>query len=70
MNEQPETEANIATGNFSPIKGWLKDKIQRQGSLYTPQELIQRVTGESLNPDHFIDYLKNKYREIYGLTSV
>ncbi|MBP6057201.1 MAG: carboxypeptidase M32 [Nitrosomonas sp.] len=70
LNEQPETEANIATGNFSPIKGWLNEKIHRQGSLYTPQELIQRVTGESLNPDHFIDYLKNKYREIYGLTSV
>jgi len=25
------------------------------------------VTGESLNPDNFLDYLKNKYRQIYRL---
>ncbi|WP_293004620.1 carboxypeptidase M32 [Nitrosomonas sp.] len=67
LNEQPETEKNIATGNFAPIKGWLNEKIHRQGRLYTPQEIVQRVTGEALNSDYFIGYLKNKYSEIYGL---
>ena len=38
-----------------------------QGTLYSPQELVQRVTGEPLNPDHFIDYLKTKYRAIYQI---
>lgn len=70
LREQPDTEGNIAKGNFAPIKNWLNEKIHSQGRLYTPQELVQRVTGESLNPDHFIGYLKNKYSEIYGLTSV
>ncbi|SEQ16840.1 carboxypeptidase Taq [Nitrosomonas ureae] len=67
LNEQPDTEMNIATGNFAPIKDWLNEKIHRQGRLYTPQELVQRVTGEALNPDHFIDYLTTKYSEIYQL---
>ncbi|MBY0475041.1 MAG: carboxypeptidase M32 [Nitrosomonas sp.] len=67
LNEQPEVEESIAAGNFAPIKGWLNEKIHRQGRLYTPQELVQRVTGEALNPDYFIGYLKNKYSEIYAL---
>lgn len=67
LSEQPEMEMNIATGNFAPIKRWLNEKIHRQGRLYTPQELVQRVTGEVLSPDHFIDYLTTKYSEIYQL---
>jgi carboxypeptidase Taq len=65
LREQPVTEQNIATGNFAPIKNWLNEKIHRQGKLYTPQQLVERVTGEPLNPDYFVDYLKNKYSEIY-----
>ena len=68
LREQPDTEKNISEGNFAPIKEWLNEKIHRQGRFYTPQELVQHVTGESLNPDYFIAYLKNKYSEIYGLT--
>ncbi|MER2512456.1 MAG: carboxypeptidase M32 [Nitrosomonas ureae] len=67
LSEQPDTEMNIATGNFAPIKDWLNEKIHRQGRLYTPQELVQRVTGEALSPDHFIHYLTTKYSEIYQL---
>ncbi len=68
LNEQPGTEQNIAKGNFVPVKNWLNEKIHRQGRLYTPQQLVERVTGEQLNPDYFIDYLKGKYRDIYQLT--
>jgi carboxypeptidase Taq len=68
LSEQPDTESNIAKGNFAPIKDWLNEKIHRPGRLYTPQELVRRVTGEALNAGYFVDYLKSKYSEIYGLT--
>lgn len=67
LHEQPDTEQNIATGNFAPIKNWLNEKIHRQGRLYTPQQLVERVTSEPLNPNYFVDYLKHKYAEIYQL---
>ncbi|MEK6685080.1 MAG: carboxypeptidase M32, partial [Pseudomonadota bacterium] len=67
LNEQPGIERNISEGHFAPIKNWLNEKIHSQGRLYTPQELVQRVTGEPLNPDHFINHLKHKYSEIYDL---
>ncbi len=65
LSEQPNTEENIAKGNFAPIKTWLNEKIHRQGKLHNPQELVQLITGETLNPNYFIDYLKNKYSKIY-----
>ena len=65
--EMPDTVKYIEAGNFAPIKSWLNDKIHSQGSLYRPRELVQRITGEPLNPDHFIDYLKAKYRAIYQI---
>lgn len=67
LRDQPDTEDQITAGNFAPTKAWLNEKIHRQGRLYAPHELVQRVTGESLNPDHFLSHLQHKYRDIYGL---
>ncbi|MEK7778482.1 MAG: carboxypeptidase M32 [Pseudomonadota bacterium] len=69
LSEQPDTEQYIATGNFGPIRQWLNQKIHSQGRLLTPQELVLKVTGEPLNPDHFMEYLASKYRAIYSLAS-
>lgn len=66
--EHPDIEREIANGNFVPVKQWLNDKIHRHGKRYTPDELVRRITGERLNSDHLIRYLKAKYGEIYSLT--
>lgn len=57
----------IRFGDFEPIKAWLTEKIHRHGKMKQPLELIEQVTGEGLNPDHLIQYLTNKYTEIYQL---
>ncbi len=67
QKEVPDTEKNIQAGNFASIKNWLNEKIHSQGRLYTPQELVLGVTGESLNPQHLIEYLKTKYSTLYKL---
>ena len=58
---------NIKEGNLSYIKKWLNDNIHKQGRLYSPENLIHKVTGDEINPDFFISYLKQKYGEIYRL---
>lgn len=65
--ELPDFEALIASGNLLPVKEWLTDKIYRYGMSETPSQIIERVTGEPLNPDYLADYLEAKYREIYRL---
>jgi carboxypeptidase Taq len=57
----PNLDAEISKGNLKPLKNWLTDKIYRHGQIYKPNEIIERVTGEPLNPKYFIEYLKNKY---------
>ncbi len=66
-NEIPETNQIIEEGNFEVIKNWLNEKIHSQGILYSTDELLNKVTGQSLNPEIFISYLKKKYQEIYKL---
>lgn len=58
---------DIANGNFSTIREWLRENIHQYGKLYTPAELIQNVTGEELNAKYLVDYLEQKYTKVYGL---
>ncbi|WDT76290.1 MAG: hypothetical protein MPW16_03550 [Candidatus Manganitrophus sp.] len=66
--EMPGLEGEIAKGNLLPLKKWLNEKIHRWGKQYPTDELVRRVTGESLNPVYFIQYLKEKFGSIYRLT--
>lgn len=52
----------------SPVLAWLREHIHKPGSTWTPGELVQRVTGEPLNADHFVRYLEAKYEGVYRLT--
>ncbi len=65
--ERPDLEEEIAKGNFLPLKKWLNEKVHRWGRRYSSDDLIRRVTGESLNPDYFVRYLKEKFSPIYRL---
>ncbi len=65
--EIPDTEAQVEKQNFSVVKNWLNAKIHSQGSLFSASELTGRVTGETLNPAHFIEYLEKKYTDLYKL---
>lgn len=67
--ETPDLENWIREGKFQSIKQWLSQKIHVKGKLLSTEALLKEVTGEALSPTHFITYLKNKYHEIYRLSS-
>ena len=67
LQAKPDIERQVETGNLAPVKDWLGTQIHQQGRLLSVHALVKRVTGEGLNPEHFLDYLKNKYRQIYRL---
>ncbi|ADN02542.1 carboxypeptidase M32 [Spirochaeta thermophila] len=58
----------IAEARFDAILGWLREKIHRHGRTYPAHELCLRATGETLNPDYFLSYLRGKYSDVYGLS--
>lgn len=49
------------THNFSGLKRWLNENIHKYGRVYKGKDLIERVTGEPLNPKYFIDYINTKF---------
>ena len=67
MNKEFSIEENLSNGNFDNINSFLKDKIHKFGKSKTPNELLILATGEAFNPDYYINYLKEKYRKIYGI---
>jgi carboxypeptidase Taq len=60
-------DALVENGELIKIKEWLSEKIHKHGKLLEPAEILMQVTGEEINPKYLIDYLENKYKEIYNL---
>ncbi len=57
----PDLDARIAAGDLEPVFGWLRDNIWSQGSRWETAELVQRASGEPLNPAHFKAHLIARY---------
>ena len=67
MKKDIAFEKELQRGNLLLVKDWLDKKIHQYGSVYLPDELMKKVTGESLNPQYFIEYLEKKYSPIYNV---
>ena len=63
--QEPEMESNIAKGDFTFIKEWLKKSVFDKGRLYTSEELCEQMTGEKLNDRYFLEYALDKFNDIY-----
>ncbi|MEM9920469.1 MAG: carboxypeptidase M32 [Bacteroidota bacterium] len=63
----PSLLTHIEAGNNAPLLEWLGEKVFQHGRNYSAQELCERITGEALNFDYFMDYIEEKYRNIYEL---
>lgn len=61
LKEIKNFKSLVKKGDFEPILDWLRKNIHVFGKTYYPDELSVRVSGEVLNPQYFLDYLKEKY---------
>lgn len=66
MKKDIDVSAAIAGGKLTSINDWLCEKIWRHGGMYDPTVLFEMVCGE-FDPNVFVDYLEEKFTEIYGL---
>jgi carboxypeptidase Taq len=65
--EIPDLTAKIASGQFRELLGWLRGKIHRHGRKFTAVELLRRVTGREFEAQSYLEYIRSKYSDIYGL---
>jgi len=59
----------IQSGDWSSILNWLRTNIYQHGMKYDPSELIERATGKPPSPEPFLNYVEQKYSELYGLAN-
>lgn len=67
LKDLPNYDELLESGNFLPIKEWFTEKVHQYGKMKKPLEILQDATGEGLNAKYLIDYLYEKYREVYRL---
>ena len=46
---------------------WLGENIHQHGSLYAPADLIKQATGKAFTPKPFLNYLDEKFSDIYEI---
>ena len=63
----PLLDIEIEDGNFTNSINWLQDNIHKYGRLFTADEIIKKSCGEGLNSKIFVDYLKDKYYNLYDI---
>jgi carboxypeptidase Taq len=62
-----DLDADFRRGEFGRLKGWLREKVHRQGQRYRAPDLCRHVTGKALSHEPLLTYLRGKYEPLYGI---
>jgi carboxypeptidase Taq len=57
----------MRTGEFQPLLSWLREEVYAHGRKFTPDELVERVTGAPIGSRPWVEYARRKFGELYGL---
>jgi carboxypeptidase Taq len=58
---RPDIKSEIARGNFTPLREWLRDNVHGKGSTVPADRLFIDATGEKLNARYYLDHLSTRY---------
>lgn len=67
MSQELDIDQVLASDDYSPIRAWLTEHIHQYGASRKPKQLIMDATGEALNPQYLIDYMKQLYFDVYQI---
>ncbi len=65
----PTLDTDIQQGNLLSLHAWLNRNIHQHGRHYSSAELLHRITGQTLNVEPFLSYIRTKIGELYGFTA-
>lgn len=65
MKNDVDVDAVLASDDYAPIRKWSTEHIHQYGASRKPNQLIMDATGEELNPQYLLDYLKEIYYSVY-----
>ncbi|MEP2031215.1 MAG: carboxypeptidase M32 [Paracoccaceae bacterium] len=63
----PDLDDQLVEGDLARATGWLANNLQRHGGLYQPRDVIQRASGIAPSEVPLLNYLEDKFGNLYGL---
>lgn len=67
MKQEIDVEDCILHGDFGTINGWMKEYVWKYADRLNSKAWIQKITGREFTADDFLDYIEQKYGELYGI---
>ena len=67
MKNELDIDALLRSGDFGTINGWMEKNVFAKANLLAPSDWITDITGRAFTPVDFLDYLEDKYSELYEL---
>jgi carboxypeptidase Taq len=67
-SEFPNIDEQMASGDTTFILQWLREHMYAFGTIYLPEDLMVRMTGEPAQPRYLVRYLNEKFQRLYGLS--
>ncbi len=67
MREDLDVDGLVREGEFEPIREWQEAHVHQHGQRYPTGELIEEATGEPLTAEYFLDYVDEKFTDLYDL---
>jgi carboxypeptidase Taq len=62
-----ELDEQLARGELAPLREWLREHVHRFGAKFTASELLERTVGSPIMVAPFMDYLRAKLSDAYGV---
>jgi carboxypeptidase Taq len=59
--DMPDLDEQMARGEFADLLNWLKTNLYQHGRKFTPNELLQRITGEPVGTRAWVSYVLQKF---------
>jgi carboxypeptidase Taq len=63
----PNLHQALGSGQYAPLRQWLTEHVYRYGRTYSPDELLEKATGRSLDAAPYLSYLESKFKSLYKL---
>ena len=61
----PDLHDQVAAGQFGPLLGWLRSRVHRYGRKREAGDILNDVTGTTLQADHWLAYIRTKFGALY-----
>ncbi len=59
--DEPGLSSQLEKADYSGLLRWMRKNVHENGSVYLPDDLIQKATGTSADPAHLVAHLRERY---------